>query len=470
MANSEGEWGIAERDLAMDDPPVILRDDRKRSHPALRGDASLSRFLVIEALHHAAEAGRYVNRAPKVSIASAIAEVERSFTRLDVEEPPPPVPVKRLYGGHGCIVTVHTGKAEAWVSAPDRESYQAAVAAIGGLRWEWTEQEARHGAFFVRMERLAAQLAAIGEASAMMRKMIAAGGALTTAYRAKPPWPAPPLDPRLADLVTRAFIPYEGLLPPAAAAFFVEAASFILDAYPSLYAWTNAFLGKPRADDVARAPEPVDPELAAALAKMSPAHRKVAEGMAAAGAPARLRAWVGPRQSGSSALARASGADHVILHQAEQATQTFLAEMPRPPADQAACEEQLFQIVRRVMASMLAGVVGTVPSVVVAGHAKACEGYERATAAFACFEGDSSVWRLYYGTGGGRVSLVMSRLEVSEDDADERIRAFLEALATTIESSEEVAALRRAAPSLPAAPLRAPGRPAKGFVGRRRKN
>lgn len=160
----------------------------------------------------------------------------------------------------------------------------------------------------------------------------------------------------------------------------------------------------------------------------------------------------------------------MILHQAEQAAQTLLAEMPRPPADQAACEAQLFQIVRLFMASMFAGVVGTVPSAVLAGHAKACEGYERATAAFACFEGDLSVWRLYYGTGGGRVSMVMGRLEVSEDDADERIHAFLEALATTIDSSEEVAALRRAAPPLPAAPLLAPIRSAKGFVGRRRKN
>jgi hypothetical protein len=470
LGRSDVEWGIAKRDLAMDDPPVIRRQERKGSRPAFEGDNSFSRFVVIEALHHAAEAGRYVNRAPTASIASVIAEVERSFTRLDIGEAPH-APPRRLYGGHGCIVAVHADRAEVYVSALDAESYRAAVAALGGLRWEWTEQQARRGAFFVHMERMEAELAAIPEAGAKMREMISMGNALASAQRVAPPRPLPSIDPRLADLVTRAFQPYEGLLTRAVAAFFVEAASFALDTYPTLYAWTDAFLQKPMAGDVARPPEPVTPGLEEAIAQMPPSKREIAEGMAAAGVVGRMRVWVEPRAGGSGALALASGVDFVILHQAEQQMQTFLAGVhTRPPADHAACEAQLFHIVRMMMASLFAGIVGNVPAIAAAGHAKACAGYDRARAAFACFEGDRRVWRLYHGPGGHGRSGVMGRLEMSEDEVDDRLRAFLEELATTIETSEEVADLRRATPPPPAAPLRSLGRKAKGLAGRHRKN
>jgi hypothetical protein len=440
-------WGIAESDLEADDPPVMCRDPRHGVHPVFKGDSSFSGFLVSEVLRFFAMAGRYTNRAVKVP-AGTISDVPGVWGRLDIGQVASPTPEARLYGGQRCLVTVLASSRELYLTAPDRESYRAAHAALGGLRWEWTETEARRAEFLVQYERWTAQLATNGDANARMQKAVAEGDRRAARARVTPGRPAP-LDPRLAALVARAIVPYEGLLPPAAAAFFVEAAGYALDVYPTLDAWTSAFLGKPQ--DVAR-PRPDDAgSFDDFLEELEPEKRAVMEGMIAAGVPERMQAWRAPREGATGARARSSGAESVFLDRSELVTQDFLSRLrARPPTDEAERERELSRIVRQIMASLFAGVVGAVPAVAAAGYARACEPYRRAAEAFACFEGDRTAWDCVYGPGGAGLIVLIGALDVSSREAFERVRAFLDELADTMESSEEVAALRRAGSTSPA--------------------
>lgn len=366
-------WGIREADLALADPPVILREKSGRQWhtlPALPEDPSVSRFFLWKALEQAIYGSRYANSVNlQGDLNPLAAEVARHFPRLGFGQVEHPAPASRLYGGEDVLIDVAQGDGIKIVASTE-EGYRRAMDVLRPLSLAWqlgSAAEAHRGSFHEVREgliELDLVLAMVGRASRLPAS----------------PRPAPPrvedratasagdLDPRLGACVERALHPYVMLLPRAIA----EAMRATLEAAIAIHAplemHAAALVGRPIADDDIAPPMPaLRPEVEAVRARLPPEMRDQVDAVIRSGVVEKL---LGARVRWRARLDAAllpPGAkpsddeqlDFALAWAGDEAVSRFLTSEPDGAVDdQTGHESQLVRILRPLAAAMFAGITG----------------------------------------------------------------------------------------------------------------
>jgi hypothetical protein len=460
-------WVIRESDLALPDPPVVLRERTLgvwHEHPALPSEPSVSRFFLWKALEHANEASRYSNWVySEGDVEPVAAELGRRFSLLGfgvVERPPP---ATRLYGGEDVLIAVRPTEGIK-LAAANLAAYRRAMDALHDLSLPWQcgpDEEAYRGEFHEQRQGYA-DMELLLRMAAKTGPLITKDNAIEPAPRAtEERAPARPfelpgsddratglvgdLDPRLGMHVDNALRPYAVLLPPGCVAHLREALEFVVETAPHLQAYVDALLGRPSADDIVvrRSGPPFEAK------GLTPEQRDMAQAAVDSGLLDNIVGAAQRRMARSAADSERSGGetseedeafDFEVTSIAEDAMTEFLVHVPTEAArDRDACEAELSRILRLGAASMFAGIAALLLAWLKSGKPDAERVNSRYLRALLVVRRmptsgqDERVFIAYY-VHRREIDEEAKRLGVASAEEYERHRAYLDRVASVVEA------------------------------------
>ena len=456
------EWGIREADLALSDPPMVLRSRTGgvwHDHPALPGEDSVSRFFLWKILDQATAGCRYENTVTVPGdLEPLAAEIGRRFTLLDfglVEYPPP---ATRFYGGEDVLIAVRIDEGIK-VTAPNLPAYRAALDALSDLSLDWEDPldaTAYKGEFHDQKQ---------GHADMELLLRLAHKPAVQPPPSAPVPPPAAPsadrpasddratgaagdLDPRVSLYITDALRPYTLLLPPTCVAHLRGALEVVVETDPLVGRCVNILLGRPITDDdVAPPVAPLPPAVEARVQAMTPENR---EGFLALVGSGLVDSMVGAfqrrfaRMDADRNLPRETDEhedfDYELTSDAESAMYRFMNHMPQPAVtDRAASGAELVRILRLLTASMFAGIAAELVTMARSGKTPSGGRYLRAMFAaqrVLAMRQDERLFSTYY-VRREETDDAAKALGMPIAEEQERHRAFLDRVASAAEAMAE---------------------------------
>jgi hypothetical protein len=172
-------------------------------------------------------------------------------------------------------------------------------------------------------------------------------------------------DPRVAVHVDAAVRPYEKLLPLRCTAHLRALLEMAIETASPLEACANVLVGKPATDDVVMLPpEPLPPELEARMQALGdhPEARAAFDAVRGSGLIEKIVGATLRRQARAALnrpLTRTEEHDEDLIAEAETCMDNLLYELPLEPLpDRAAAEAALSRALRRLAASVFAGIAG----------------------------------------------------------------------------------------------------------------
>jgi hypothetical protein len=454
------EWGVRLGDLALADPPMVvreqLRDDGSwEDHPALPGEATVSRFFLWKSLDQATHGSRYVNSVDVEDVEAMAAFLAQRFALLDFGLVTYPAPPTRFYGGEDVVIALRE-ESGIKVAAPNLAGYRRAMDAFRDLSLPWwkpadDDEGAYQGEFHEHKQGLADM--------DLLLRVSGIGGpppaGSVPVPRPPPPSPAPSpvpaaearpedgetrapddLDPRLDLLVQNALSPYAALVPPSCLGYLRGALELVVDTAPQLQGHVQLLLGVPTPES-RRGGEELNSDPSALL--------KVLEGLYEDLQATRRRrdARVLRRRGGASVSpSKEDAVDLAIIKKAESAMEGFVVNMPaETPPDSEPGAPEIARILRLSAASLFAGIVAALATTFDPEEFKKSPDTRYARVMLVgrrvTVRGQDERLLVTYYFREEDVDEVAERLGVSIAEAQEEHRAFLDHVASLVEKTAQ---------------------------------